>query len=68
MDNLRTKFVLSIPFLVLGFMLSSAPFMMTSVAPTEPWADGPLKLVATPQFQTKKVPASTQFPYLFDER
>jgi hypothetical protein len=28
---------------------------MTSVAPSKPWADGPLKLVATPQFQTKKV-------------
>jgi hypothetical protein len=68
MDNLRTKFFLAIPFLVLGYMLSSAPFMMTSVAPTKPWADGPLKLVATPQFQTKKVPASTKLTYLFDGR
>ena len=68
MDNLRTKFLLAIPFLVLGYMLSSMPFMATSVAPTKAWADGPLKLVVTPQFQTKKVPATTQFPCLFDRR
>ncbi|KAL1843827.1 hypothetical protein VTJ49DRAFT_7178 [Mycothermus thermophilus] len=27
---------------------------MSSVAPSNPWADGPLKLITTPQFQTKK--------------
>jgi hypothetical protein len=55
MDSLRTRFILSIPFMVIGFMLTRAPFMMTSVAPSKPWADGPLKLVTTPQFETKKV-------------
>ncbi|KAK4156158.1 hypothetical protein C8A00DRAFT_30970 [Chaetomidium leptoderma] len=54
MENLRTRFILAIPFMVLGFMLTRAPFMMTSVTPAKAWADGPLKLVATPQFQTKK--------------
>ena len=55
MDSLRTRFILSIPFVILGFLLTRAPFTMTSVAPSQPWADGPLKLITTPQFQTKKV-------------
>jgi hypothetical protein len=55
MDSLRTRFILSIPFMIIGFMLTRAPFMMTSITPSKPWADGPLKLVATPQFETKKV-------------
>jgi hypothetical protein len=36
-------------------VLTRAPFMMTSVAPSKAWADGPLTLITTPQFQTKKV-------------
>jgi hypothetical protein len=28
---------------------------MASFPPSRPWADGPMKLIATPQFQTKKV-------------
>jgi len=55
MDNLRPRFILSIPFMVLGFLLTRSPFMMTSVAPAKPWADGPMKLITTPQFLTKKV-------------
>lgn len=55
MDNLRTRFILSIPFMVLGFLLTRSPFMMTSVAPAKPWADGPMQLITTPQFLTKKV-------------
>lgn len=55
MASQRTTLILSIPFLVIGFLLSRAPFMMTSVTPSKPWADGPMKLVTTPQFQTKKV-------------
>jgi hypothetical protein len=55
MDSLRMRFILSIPFIVLGFVLTRAPFMMTSVAPSKAWADGPLTLITTPQFQTKKV-------------
>ncbi|KAK4231122.1 hypothetical protein QBC38DRAFT_466883 [Podospora fimiseda] len=45
---------LSIPILIIGFLLSRAPFMMTSTTPTNPWADAPMKLVTTPQFLTKK--------------
>ncbi len=55
MEHLKTRFILSIPFIVLGFLLTNAPFMMTSVTPSRPWADGPMKLVTTPQFLTKKV-------------
>ncbi|KAL2137277.1 hypothetical protein VTI74DRAFT_5008 [Chaetomium olivicolor] len=54
MDSLRTRFILSIPFVIFGYMLSSAPFMMTSRAPSKPWADQPLRLVVTPQYQTKR--------------
>ncbi|KAK4193217.1 hypothetical protein QBC35DRAFT_480938 [Podospora australis] len=50
----RSTLLLSIPVLIIGFLLSRAPFMMTSTAPSKPWADGPMKLVTTPQFQTKK--------------
>ncbi|KAL2021604.1 hypothetical protein VTK56DRAFT_6957 [Thermocarpiscus australiensis] len=50
----RTTLLLSIPFMVIAFLLSRAPFMMTSVRPSRPWADGPLKLITTPQYQTKK--------------
>ncbi len=59
MDHLKTRFILSIPFMVLGFLLTRSPFMMTSLAPTKPWADGPMKLITTPQFLTKKVPDCT---------
>ena len=55
MEHLKTRFILSIPFVVLGFLLTNAPFMMTSVTPSRPWADGPMGLVTTPQFLTKKV-------------
>ncbi|KAK3989995.1 hypothetical protein QBC44DRAFT_326456 [Cladorrhinum sp. PSN332] len=54
MAGSKTTLVLSIPILIIGFLLSRAPFMMTSQAPTNPWADAPMKLVTTPQFQTKK--------------
>lgn len=55
MSSPKTTFILSIPFIIIGFLLSRAPFMMTSLPPSRPWADGPMKLVTTPQFQTKKV-------------
>ncbi|KAK4167215.1 hypothetical protein QBC43DRAFT_312349 [Cladorrhinum sp. PSN259] len=45
---------LSIPILIVGFLLSRAPFMMASQHPAHAWADAPMKLVTTPQFQTKK--------------
>ncbi|KAK4098601.1 hypothetical protein N658DRAFT_217898 [Parathielavia hyrcaniae] len=54
MDSFRTRLLLSMPFVVIGLILTRAPFMMTSVAPSNPWADGPLKLVTTPQFETEK--------------
>ena len=55
MANKRTNFILAIPFMVLGFILSGAPTLMSTYAPTKAWADGPMKLITTPQFETKKV-------------
>lgn len=51
----RTTLLISVPILIFGLLLSRAPFMMTSTAPSKPWADGPMKLITTPQFETKKV-------------
>ncbi|KAK8031602.1 hypothetical protein PG990_001336 [Apiospora arundinis] len=44
-----------IPILV-GLFLTRSPYMMTTTAPSasKPWADSPIKLVATPQYETKK--------------
>lgn len=57
MPGLRLSFLLAIPTIIVGLLLTRSPFMMTSTAPSEgkPWADGPMKLIPTPQFQTKKV-------------
>ncbi|KAH6657007.1 hypothetical protein BKA67DRAFT_177335 [Truncatella angustata] len=47
--------VLAIPILIAGFFLRS-PYMMAATAPAEntPWADAPIKLITTPQFETKQ--------------
>ncbi|KAK3694507.1 hypothetical protein B0T22DRAFT_72798 [Podospora appendiculata] len=54
MAGAKTTILLSIPLVIVGFLLSRAPFTMTSIPPTKPWADGPMKLITTPQFLTKK--------------
>lgn len=48
---------LTCAILAFGFLISRAPFMMTTRPASEakPWADGPIKLVSTPQYTTKKV-------------
>lgn len=55
MASQRTRLLLAIPFMIIGFILSGAPALMSTYAPTKAWADGPMKLVTTPQFETKKV-------------
>ncbi|KAI0395268.1 hypothetical protein F5Y17DRAFT_424461 [Xylariaceae sp. FL0594] len=52
---LERPILLAIPILI-GLLLTRSPFFMASVAPTEgkPWADAPIKLITTPQYQTKK--------------
>lgn len=47
--------LLAIPILI-GLFLTRSPLFMTSVTPMEskPWADAPLKLITTPQYETKK--------------
>lgn len=53
---LSRPLLLVIPILI-GLFLTRSPYMMATVAPSasKPWADGPIKLVATPQYETKKV-------------
>jgi hypothetical protein len=55
MEALRTRVILSIPLILIAYLLSRSPARMSSVPPSNPWADGPMKLVTTPQYQTKKV-------------
>jgi hypothetical protein len=40
-----------------AILLANSPYRNMSVSPTgsQPWADGPMKLVTTPQYETKKV-------------
>ena len=48
---------LGLATLLFGVFVSRSPFMMTAepVSGSKPWADQPMKLVATPQYETKKV-------------
>ncbi|RKU43491.1 hypothetical protein DL546_003705 [Coniochaeta pulveracea] len=52
----RLSILILIPTVLFAVLLSRAPFMMDSQAPStsKQWADGPMKLVTTPQYQTKK--------------
>ncbi|KAL2199441.1 hypothetical protein P885DRAFT_31818 [Corynascus similis CBS 632.67] len=54
MGLISTRLIITTLVTLFGFILTRAPFLMTSVAPSKPWADGPLRLITTPQFQTKK--------------
>lgn len=48
--------VAQVLFAGLALFLANSPYLNMSVAPTkQPWADGPMKLVITPQYETKKV-------------
>jgi hypothetical protein len=44
-------------FAGLAVFLANSPYLDMSASPTgsQPWADGPMKLVTTPQYETKKV-------------
>lgn len=44
-------------FAGLALFLANSPYLNMSFSPnaSQPWADGPMKLVATPQYETKKV-------------
>ena len=57
MPGLQLPILLAIPTILVALLLTRAPFMMTAPAPSEkPWADGPMKLIPTPLYQTNKVP------------
>lgn len=48
---------LGLATLLFGVFVSRSPFMMTTApaSGSKPWADQPMKLVATPQYESKKV-------------
>ncbi|KAI0126850.1 hypothetical protein BJ170DRAFT_630248 [Xylariales sp. AK1849] len=52
---LRNRLLLAIPILI-GLFFSRSPYTMMATSPTEgkPWADTPIKLLTTPQYQTKE--------------
>ncbi|KAI1175611.1 hypothetical protein F4777DRAFT_549255 [Nemania sp. FL0916] len=52
---LNRPILLAIPILI-GLFITRSPLLMTSTAPlpTRPWADAPLALITTPQFETKQ--------------
>lgn len=52
--------LLTFAIFAIGVLISRAPFMMTTrpASDAKPWADGPMKLVQTPQYATKKVRCS----------
>ncbi|KAI8626414.1 hypothetical protein F5Y19DRAFT_222730 [Xylariaceae sp. FL1651] len=47
--------LIAIPILI-GLFFTRSPFLMSALAPTDgkPWADTPMKLITTPQYETKK--------------
>ncbi|SPO02368.1 uncharacterized protein DNG_05041 [Cephalotrichum gorgonifer] len=48
------QIILALTTLLAGLLFTRAPLMMASEAPKSPWADGPMKLIATPLYETKK--------------
>ena len=59
MPGLATVFFFSLQVLFTAFLLSRAPFTMTTSSPSKQWADGPCPLIPTPQYKTKKTDVFT---------
>ncbi len=57
MSTVRLSLLPAIPTILLSLLLARSPFMMATTEPSgvTPWADGPLALVPTPQYEMKKV-------------
>lgn len=55
MSRIPIVIFFAIQAIIAALFLNRSPYVMTSTAPTKQWADGPMKLVITPQYQTKKV-------------
>jgi hypothetical protein len=56
MANRGIQLIIAIATLIVSVVLTRAPIMMAAEAPTKgAWADGPMKLIPTPMFETKKV-------------
>jgi hypothetical protein len=54
MSSLRLGLRVFFPSILFASSISRAPFKMDSAAPSTQWADRPMKLITTPQYQTKK--------------
>lgn len=53
---LSNPLLFAIPIL-LALFFTRSPYMMATTAPSQgkPWADAPIKLATTPQYETKEV-------------
>lgn len=47
---------LAIPTILVSLLLTRSPFLMSTspTTGTKPWADGPMKLITTPQYETNQ--------------
>ena len=57
MSKSLIRSVLIVLPILIGLFVTRSPFFMTSEAPAagKPWADRPIELITTPQYETKKV-------------
>jgi len=50
----KASVFLAVQTLLYAIFVSRSPYTMVTTAPTKAWADGPMRLIMTPQFETKK--------------
>jgi hypothetical protein len=53
---MTNRLLLAIPILI-GLFVTRSPYLMSATAPAEgkPWADAPIALITTPQYESKQV-------------
>lgn len=59
MSGLTTALFFALQVVLTAFLLSRAPFTMTTSPPSKQWADGPCPLIQTPQYRSKKTDVFT---------
>lgn len=57
----KASVFLAVQTLLYAIFVSRSPYTMVTTAPTKTWADGPMRLITTPQFETKQVGTHTLF-------
>lgn len=51
----KASVFLAVQTLLYAIFVSRSPYTMVTTAPTKTWADGPMRLITTPRFETKQV-------------